>query len=70
MPIFEYVCSGCGKQFEAIVYGSHKPECPSCHGSELEQQLSKFAVGGASTSTKSAPCGAPAGACGAGAGGT
>ncbi len=53
MPIFEYVCKDCGKKFEAIVYGSAKAECPSCHGKKLEQQLSVFAV--AAGGSKSAP---------------
>ncbi len=53
MPIFEYICKDCGKKFETIVYGSAKPECPSCHGKKLEQQLSVFAV--AAGESKSAP---------------
>ena len=24
MPIFEYLCAGCGKQFEVLVRGSEK----------------------------------------------
>lgn len=63
MPIFEYKCEECGKRFEAIVIGSRKPECPSCHSKKLEQQLSSFAVR-ASSGSSSTPCGAPAGACG------
>ena len=66
MPIFEYLCKECGKKFEAIVYGSAKAECPSCHGKKLEQQLSVFAVAaGGSKSTPaldSAP--SPCGSCG------
>lgn len=74
MPIFEYVCKDCNKRFEAIVYGSQKAECPSCHGRKLEQQLSVFAVAGSSKSSDSSPdfgssnggcdaCGDPAGPC-------
>ena len=33
MPIFEYVCKACDHQFEALVYGKEKAECPKCHGS-------------------------------------
>lgn len=44
MPIFEYLCAGCGKQFEVLVRGSEKPHCPKCNGTRLEQQLSAFAV--------------------------
>lgn len=45
MPIFEYICKACEKQFEAIVTGSKKAHCPSCDSTKLEQLLSSFAVG-------------------------
>ncbi len=44
MPIFEYICKECDHQFEALVYGQQKAECPKCHGSKLAPQLSVFAV--------------------------
>ena len=44
MPIFEYICKQCDHQFEALVYGQQKAECPKCHGSKLAPQLSVFAV--------------------------
>ena len=40
MPIFEYVCRACNHQFEALVYGEQKAECPKCHGHKLAPQLS------------------------------
>ena len=46
MPIFEYVCQACDHEFEALLYGSDKPECPKCHGKRLSPQLSVFAVAG------------------------
>ncbi len=63
MPIFEYLCKDCGKKFEAIVYGSAKAECPSCHGKKLEQQLSVFAVaaGGSKSAAASEPAPSPCG---------
>jgi putative FmdB family regulatory protein len=66
MPIFEYVCKACGKHFEAVLIGSQQPECPSCKGKELEQQLSTFAVRAnhAPANQPTAPCGAPGGSCG------
>jgi putative FmdB family regulatory protein len=66
MPIFEYKCEECGKQFEAIVMGSREPECPSCKSKQLEQQLSTFAVRAQSNAAPPSPCGAPAGSCGGG----
>jgi putative FmdB family regulatory protein len=62
MPIFEYICKDCKKRFEALVYGSNTPECPLCHGSNLDQQISVFSVGSGSTS-RSAPAST---ACGGG----
>ncbi len=64
MPIFEYVCKGCGKKFEAIVMGSRQAECPKCNGTDLEQQLSKFAAHSQSSAPSYGPCGQPSGACG------
>jgi putative FmdB family regulatory protein len=58
MPIYEYVCSGCGHAFEALIYGSERPRCPECSGEELEKQFSTFAARG-ETSPDAAP-----GACG------
>ena len=46
MPIYEYKCRGCGHYFEALLRPPTmtKASCPSCHGEDLEQQLSAFAV--------------------------
>ncbi len=60
MPIFEYICKACHHQFEALVYGQEKAECPKCHAAKLEQQLSVFAVsakGSSSTASPTRACG-------------
>jgi putative FmdB family regulatory protein len=44
MPIFEYLCKDCGKNFELLVRASTVIECPSCNGKKLEKQLSVFAA--------------------------
>ncbi len=45
MPIFEYSCSSCGKEFETLMRGSSlAPECPACHSTELKKKLSVFAA--------------------------
>ena len=62
MPIFEYICKECEHEFEALVFGKQKAECPKCQSKKLEPQLSVFAVsakGGASSQAT-----APAGSCG------
>jgi putative FmdB family regulatory protein len=74
MPIFEYLCKDCGKQFEVLVRGPEKAHCPKCKSSRLEQQLSAFAVaaghgngGSADFASESAPncgnCGMGGGSC-------
>jgi len=45
MPIFEYLCRQCDNRFETLVRASTTVECPSCHGTSLEKQLSVFAMG-------------------------
>lgn len=44
MPIYDYVCSACSHQFEALVRNDRAPVCPACGGVELERQLSLPAV--------------------------
>jgi putative FmdB family regulatory protein len=63
MPIFEYACKECNHQFEALVYGNEKAQCPKCHSKKLAPQLSVFAVS-AKGSVGSAPSGGPCGSCG------
>ena len=56
MPIFEYLCNDCGKRFEALVLAasSAKPaQCPKCQSKKVTQQLSVFAVAGASAKSGS-----------------
>lgn len=50
MPIFEYACKQCGKEFETLVRpGSDAPSCPACKNTELEKLLSIPAVKSEST---------------------
>ena len=49
MPIFDYECRTCGEKFELIVLKTTVAACPSCHGQELEQLISSFAVSSDST---------------------
>jgi putative FmdB family regulatory protein len=46
MPIYEYTCKTCHTDFERLVRGDTTPRCPSCDASDVEKQLSAFAVGG------------------------
>ena len=64
MPIFEYVCNECDHEFEALVYGHQKAECPKCHSKKLAPQLSVFAVSAKGASSSAAPAPGPCGSCG------
>lgn len=63
MPIFEYTCERCSREFEAIVKQGGHPSCPSCGGTRLAKRLSVFAVGGAKDAAAREP-GGPCGTCG------
>ncbi len=65
MPIFEYICKECRHEFEALVFGQQKAECPKCKSKKLEPQLSVFAVSAKSGgSPRPSMAAGPCGSCG------
>ncbi len=45
MPIYEYMCHGCHKNFEEIVFSrSETVTCPKCASDDVERQLSVFSA--------------------------
>jgi len=44
MPLFEYACRSCDREFETLVRASETPACPACGGTDLERRLSVFAA--------------------------
>lgn len=44
MPIYEYSCKQCGREFETLVRAGSTPACPACAGTELERRHSLPAV--------------------------
>jgi putative FmdB family regulatory protein len=44
MPLFEYHCLACRREFELLVRGSVVPVCPICRAASIEKRLSSFAV--------------------------
>jgi putative FmdB family regulatory protein len=44
MPIYDYRCRGCGRQFEELVRLGETPNCPDCNGQDLERLVSIPAV--------------------------
>jgi len=54
MPLYEYKCSACGRQFELLIMKASQPitgapdagwpVCPTCGSESVERLLSMFAV--------------------------
>lgn len=64
MPIYEYRCRACGREFEILLQGSQKPACPGCGGKKLDKKLSVFAVSGAGEKEADAGLPEPCRSCG------
>jgi putative FmdB family regulatory protein len=59
MPIYEYTCKKCGKEFEELVMGDKRPACPECGGKSLAKKFSVFAAhasGAMPSCAGSTPC--------------
>ena len=58
MPIFEFKCDKCGKEFERVVFVSDqdKVNCPDCGSLEARKLLSVFSCSRA-TEASSGSCG-------------
>ena len=64
MPLYEFHCPACEKDFELLVRGKEEPHCPSCASTRLEKLPSAPAAPAASRDlplARSAPgtCGRP-----------
>ena len=40
MPIYEYHCDRCNKDFECLVIGSHQAECQDCKSTDVKKMMS------------------------------
>jgi putative FmdB family regulatory protein len=40
MPIYEYHCDKCNKDFECLVFGNEQPDCPSCNCKKVKKLMS------------------------------
>ena len=41
MPIYEFMCMKCNKEFEYLVLGSDSTVlCPDCHGEDVKRRMS------------------------------
>ncbi|MCJ7544516.1 MAG: zinc ribbon domain-containing protein [Phycisphaerae bacterium] len=62
MPIYEYTCGSCGKDFELLVTSRRaKAACPHCGSRKLTRRLSTFAThkGAPSLPCSSGKCPSP-----------
>lgn len=41
MPIHEYRCKSCMRDFEELVFGDDLPTCPHCHSANTEKLVSR-----------------------------
>ena len=58
MPIYEYECRDCGRQFEKIVYRTSSLQtCEACGSSRVQKRYSAFAVVASRSVGTEAPAG-------------
>ena len=61
MPLYEYICRVCGREFEKMMrfdQAGERPPCPACASTETRKKLSLFASGGqAGSEASSGNCG-------------
>jgi len=59
MPIFEYHCMKCDKDFEVLVFGDQEVCCPFCKATKVKKFLSTFSHKSDSgfTSSQGSSCG-------------
>jgi putative FmdB family regulatory protein len=61
MPIYEYHCENCGRDFDLFVRSAtqrSEPKCPHCGSAQVKKAVSLFGVGGAGgSSSAGASCG-------------
>lgn len=59
MPIYEYHCNDCSRDFELLVMRyseADKQTCPSCESADIQRKMSSFAAQGAGNTRAGASC--------------
>jgi putative FmdB family regulatory protein len=46
MPLYDYHCAACDKDFELLVRSADVPACPSCGATQLQRLVSNVAPPG------------------------
>lgn len=60
MPLFEYQCADCQKEFELLIRGSEEPVCPVCGSKDVDKLISTSAL---KTVDSGEACGPSCGCC-------
>ena len=65
MPIYEYSCEKCGREFEELVFDDAAPVCPHCGSRETHKLMSRCAhcTGGSDGGEYAAPSSGGGGGC-------
>jgi putative FmdB family regulatory protein len=64
VKLYDFHCNHCGKDFEELVREVSDARCPACAASDVEKQLSAFAIGGRSSGGSDIPSGGGGGCAG------
>jgi putative FmdB family regulatory protein len=69
MPIYEFCCKKCNREFEYLVFGSDKPVCPSCNSKNVSKLMSAcgfVSKGGGGETVRASASASSCGSCSAG----
>lgn len=69
MPIYEFRCKKCNREFEYLVFGSDKPVCPGCKSKNVGKLMSAcgfVSKGGSGETMRSSASASSCGGCSAG----
>lgn len=64
MPVYEYRCNACKKEFERLVFGNQVMKCPDCGSADVTKKMSVFGMSGVEnpgTGSGSSACGSCSG---------
>jgi len=68
MPIYEFHCDTCEKDFECLVFGNEKAVCPSCNNKKVKKIMSActfYSKGSHGQTVKAAASASSCGGCSA-----